>query len=55
MTKLIGWLILVWSITIFLVLTLEWELSAKEKFLMCIGFCLFLLAISVSAFLITGE
>lgn len=54
MKYLIGWIILTWAITIFLVFVFGWELSAKEKFLMCIGFCLFLLAISVGAFLITG-
>jgi hypothetical protein len=54
MTMLIGWLLLTWSIAIFLILVLGWEFSAKEKFLMCVGFCLLLLAISVGAFLITG-
>lgn len=50
MTMLIGWLLLTWSIAIFLILVLGWEFSAKEKFLMCVGFCLLLLAISVGAF-----
>lgn len=54
MTMIIGWLLLVWSITIFLILVLGWEFSVKEKILMCVGMCLFLLEISIGAFLITG-
>lgn len=54
MTMLIGWLLLTWSIAIFLILVLGWEFSGKEKFLMCVGFCFLLLVISVGVFLITG-
>lgn len=51
---LIGWLLLTWSITFFLVLMLAWGFSVKERLLICAGICLFLLAIGVGAFLITG-